>query len=193
MQEAKLSVFSPAYWRTARAEFRNVRVLAFAGLVCAMAIVLEGLPIYLLGPSLKIYFSFLVVGLGCMCYGPCVGMMAGAIIDSVGFLLSSYGRAVFPRLPRHGGAVGLHLRRAAVQAQTNAAAHYCGAAYYQLRQQRAAGQRVEGHALRQGLSLLPDLRRHKNTLMLPVEVFLMWAVLNAAVNYGLDRKYIHKR
>ena len=33
----------------------------------------------------------------------------------------------------------------------------------------------------------------KNTLMLPVEVFLMWAVLNAAVNYGLDRKYIHKR
>ena len=64
MQEAKLYVFSPAYWRTARAEFRNVRVLAFAGLVCAMAIVLEGLPIYLLGPSLKIYFSFLVVGLG---------------------------------------------------------------------------------------------------------------------------------
>ena len=41
MQEAKLSVFSLAYWRTARAEFRNVRVLAFAGLVCAMAIVLE--------------------------------------------------------------------------------------------------------------------------------------------------------
>ena len=64
MQEAKLSVFSPAYWRTARAEFHNIRVLAFAGLVCAMAIVLEGLPIYLLGPSLKIYFSFLVVGLG---------------------------------------------------------------------------------------------------------------------------------
>ena len=26
-----------------------------------------------------------------------------------------------------------------------------------------------------------------------VEVFLMWAVLNAAVNYGLDRKYTHKR
>ena len=96
MQEAKLSVFSPAYWRNARAEFRNIRVLAFAGLVCAMAIVLEGLPIYLLGPSLKIYFSFLVVGLGCMCYGPCVGMMAGAIIDSVGFLLSSYGEPYFP-------------------------------------------------------------------------------------------------
>ena len=93
---SKIVRLFPAYWRTARAEFRNVRVLAFAGLVCAMAIVLEGLPIYLLGPSLKIYFSFLVVGLGCMCYGPCVGMMAGAIIDSVGFLLSSYGEPYFP-------------------------------------------------------------------------------------------------
>ncbi len=34
------------------------RVLAFSGLVCAMAIVLESLPIYLMGPSLKIYFIF---------------------------------------------------------------------------------------------------------------------------------------
>ena len=38
-----------------------------------------------MGPSLKIYFSFLAVSLGCMCYGPVTGMMAGAIIDSVGF------------------------------------------------------------------------------------------------------------
>ena len=67
MQNQPLSVFSAAYWRAARAEFRNVRVLAFSGLVCAMAIVLQSMPIFLLGPSLKTYFSFLVVSLGCMC------------------------------------------------------------------------------------------------------------------------------
>ena len=83
MCEQKLSVFSADYWRAARRELNNPRVLAFSGLVCAMAIVLESLPIYLLGPSLKIYFSFLAVSLGCMCYGPVVGMMAGAIIDTV--------------------------------------------------------------------------------------------------------------
>ncbi|MFQ9764709.1 MAG: hypothetical protein ACLRYE_16230 [Gemmiger formicilis] len=71
MCEQKLSVFSADYWRAARRELNNPRVLAFSGLVCAMAIVLESLPIYLLGPSLKIYFSFLAVSLGCMCYGPC--------------------------------------------------------------------------------------------------------------------------
>ena len=94
MCEQKLSVFSADYWRAARRELNNPRVLAFSGLVCAMAIVLESLPIYLLGPSLKIYFSFLAVSLGCMCYGPVVGMMAGAIIDTVGFLLA--GSRIFP-------------------------------------------------------------------------------------------------
>ena len=94
--EQKLSVFSADYWRAARRELNNPRVLAFSGLVCAMAIVLESLPIYLLGPSLKIYFSFLAVSLGCMCYGPVVGMMAGAIIDTVGFLLAGYGEPYFP-------------------------------------------------------------------------------------------------
>ena len=53
MCEQKLSVFSADYWRAARRELNNPRVLAFSGLVCAMAIVLESLPIYLLGPSLK--------------------------------------------------------------------------------------------------------------------------------------------
>ena len=33
----------------------------------------------------------------------------------------------------------------------------------------------------------------KNTTMLPIEVFLTWVVLNAAVKQGLDKKFIHKR
>ena len=32
----------------------------------------------------------------------------------------------------------------------------------------------------------------KNTTMLPIEVFLTWVVLNAAVKQGLDRKFIHR-
>lgn len=59
VSEQTLSVLTPDYWRTARQELNNPRVLAFSGLVCAMAIVLESLPIYLMGPSLK---STLVFG-----------------------------------------------------------------------------------------------------------------------------------
>ena len=126
MCEEKLSVFSGAYWRTARNELKNPRVLAFAGLVCAISIVLESLPIYLMGPSLKIYFSFLAVSLGCMCYGPVTGMMAGAIIDSAGGLR----RAVFPRLPDLGCAVGSDLRRHALPAKAHAAARHHHTAHH---------------------------------------------------------------
>ena len=97
MCEQKLSVFSADYWRAARRELNNPRVLAFSGLVCAMAIVLESLPIYLLGPSLKIYFSFLAVSLGCMCYGPVVGMMAGVCTDVLGYFAGNLSMgAYFP-------------------------------------------------------------------------------------------------
>lgn len=193
MQETKLSVFSPAYWQAARAEFKNVRVLAFSGLVCAMAIVLEGVPIYLLGPSLKIYFSFLVVALGCMCYGPCVGMMAGAIIDSVGFLLSSYGEPYFPGYLVTAVLSGLLyglllykrkptlLRILVVRLIINYGSNVLLGSVWK--------------AMLYGKGYLYYLTTGavKNTMMLPIEVFLMWVVLNAANNYGLDRKYIHKR
>ena len=154
---------------------------------------LEGLPIYLLGPSLKIYFSFLVVGLGCMCYGPCVGMMAGAIIDSVGFLLSSYGEPYFPgylvTAVLSGFIYGVLLykrkptllRIIVVRLIINYGSNVLLGSVWK--------------AMLYGKGYLYYLTSGaiKNTLMLPVEVFLMWAVLNAAVNYGLDRKYIHKR
>ena len=38
----------------------------------------------------------MVVSLGCACYGPLVGMGVGAVIDTLGFLLSSYGEPYFP-------------------------------------------------------------------------------------------------
>ena len=176
MCEQKLSVFSADYWRAARRELNNPRVLAFSGLVCAMAIVLESLPIYLLGPSLKIYFSFLAVSLGCMCYGPVVGMMAGAIIDTVGFLLASYGEPYFPgyliTAMLSGLIYGVMLYRqkpTLLGSVWKAMLYGKGYLYY----------------FTSGLV--------KNTTMLPIEVFLTWVVLNAAVKQGLDRKFIHKR
>ena len=140
-----------------------------------------------------IYFSFLVVGLGCMCYGPCVGMMAGAIIDSVGFLLSSYGEPYFPgylvTAVLSGFIYGVLLykrkptllRIIVVRLIINYGSNVLLGSVWK--------------AMLYGKGYLYYLTSGaiKNTLMLPVEVFLMWAVLNAAVNYGLDRKYIHKR
>lgn len=192
MQQQVLSVFTPAYWRAARAEFRNVRVLAFAGLVCAMAIVLEGLPIYLLGPSLKIYFSFLVVSLGCMCYGPCVGMMAGAIIDSVGFLLSSYGEPYFPGYLVTAVLSGLIYGLALYRRKPTLLRIIAVRLVINYGSNVLLGSLWKAMLYGKGYLYYAASGLVKNTVMLPIEVFLMWAVLNAAVNYGLDRKYLHK-
>ena len=174
MCEQKLSVFSADYWRTARRELNNPRVLAFSGLVCAMAIVLESLPIYLLGPSLKIYFSFLAVSLGCMCYGPVVGMMAGAIIDTVGFLLAGYGVMMYRQKPT---LLRIIVTRLIINYGSNV----------------LLGSVWKAMLYGKGYLYYFTSGLVKNTTMLPIEVFLTWVVLNAAVKQGLDRKFIHKR
>lgn len=90
------SPLTPAYWADARAQLKNVRMLTLAGIITAASIVLESFPIYLLGTSLKIYFSFLVISLGCYVYGPAVGILVGFANDTLGFLISGFGEPYFP-------------------------------------------------------------------------------------------------
>lgn len=90
------SPLTPAYWADARTQLKNVRMLTLAGIITAASIVLESFPIYLLGTSLKIYFSFLVISLGCYVYGPAVGILVGFANDTLGFLISSFGEPYFP-------------------------------------------------------------------------------------------------
>ena len=187
------SPLTPAYWADARAQLKNVRMLTLAGIITAASIVLESFPIYLLGTSLKIYFSFLVISLGCYVYGPAVGILVGFANDTLGFLISSFGEPYFPGYLITAMLSGLIygtllyrqritvLRLVVVRLIINYGSNVLLGSVWK--------------AMLYGKGYLYYLTSGtiKNTLMLPVEVFLMWAVLNAAVNYGLDRKYIHKR
>ena len=78
MCEQKLSVFSADYWRAARRELNNPRVLAFSGLVCAMAIVLESLPIYLLDYVL----AFTLLGLAGAIAKPFKNRLVGVAVGT---------------------------------------------------------------------------------------------------------------
>ena len=187
------SPLTPAYWADARAQLKNVRMLTLAGIITAASIVLESFPIYLLGTSLKIYFSFLVISLGCYVYGPAVGILVGFANDTLGFLISSFGEPYFPGYLITAMLSGLIygtllyrqritvLRLVVVRLVINYGSNVLLGSVWK--------------AMLYGKGYLYYLTSGaiKNTLMLPVEVFLMWAVLNAAVSYGLDRKYIHKR
>ena len=191
MPQKPLSVFSAAYWRAAKAEFRNVRVLAFSGLVCAMAIVLESLPIYLLGPSLKIYFSYLVVSLGCMCYGPLVGMLCGAVIDSLGFLLAGYGEPYFPGYLLTAMLSGLIYGVALYRRRPTVARILVTRLLINYGSNVLLGSVWKARLYGKGYLYYAATGLAKNTVLLPLEVFLTWMVLRAACDRGLDQKYLH--
>lgn len=192
MQKTSLSVLSPEYWRAARAEFRSTRVLALSGLVCALAIIMEGLPIYLLGPSLKIYFSFLAVSLGCMCYGPLVGMAAGAVIDTVGFLLSGYGEPYFPGYLVSAMLSGLVYGLLLYRRRPTLPRVILTRLIINYGSNVLLGSVWKAMLYGKGYLYYASTGAVKNTVLLPLEVFLTWVVLNAAVNYGLDRRYVHR-
>ena len=71
-------------------------MLALAGLVSAMIRVLKGMPVLLIGTTLKIQFTFLVISVGCYVYGPTVGILVGMVTDTLGFLVSNFGDPYFP-------------------------------------------------------------------------------------------------
>lgn len=193
MKDQPLSVFSSAYWREAKAEFKNVRVLAFAGLVVAMSIVLESLPIYLLGPSLKIYFSFLVVGLGAMVYGPLVGMAVGGLTDTIGFLLASYGEPYFPGYLVTGILSGLIYGLALYRRNPTVLRLIVLRLIINYGSNVALGSVWKAMLYGKGYLYYVSTGLVKNTIMLPIEVLLMWLVLSAVTRYGLDKNYLHKR
>ena len=82
--------FSPAYWRCAAAELRDLRKLLVAALFLALEIVLAGFYIPL-GYNLIIYFTFFVKSLGAMIYGPIVAVLSAFIGDNLGFFLHPNG------------------------------------------------------------------------------------------------------
>ena len=86
--------FSPAYWRCAAGELSNIRILAVAALFMALDFVISSMFIPV-GENLRIYFSFFVKALGCMIYGPVVGLVTGFAGDILGYFVHPNG-AFFP-------------------------------------------------------------------------------------------------
>ena len=193
MPAAPKGVFTAAYWKSAKNELRNVRVLAFAGLIAALAMILECFPVYLLGPSLKIYFSFLVISLGCRYYGPVVGMMVGAIVDTLGFLLSGYGEPYFPGYLITAMLSGLIYGVMLYRQKPTLPRIIITRLIINYGSNVLLGSVWKAMLYGKGYLYYLTSGAVKNTIMLPIEVFLTWVVLNAAVRQGLDRKFIHKR
>lgn len=87
--------FSRAYWIQAFSELKNTRSLVFAALILALRIAMKPLKIPI-SADINVTFGFLANAFGSMVYGPVVALLAGAISDTLGYLVAPSGVYFFP-------------------------------------------------------------------------------------------------
>lgn len=91
MSEKKvLSPLKLEFWKESVREFRNLRSLVIAALLCAVSIAM-GMLFIPVGESLRIYFSFIPRALLAAICGPVMGLAAGAVIDLTEFIIHPTG------------------------------------------------------------------------------------------------------
>ena len=83
--------FSPAYWRDALADFRSLRVMVFAALMVAACVALSYLDSVPVVNNIGIKWGFLARALCALVGGPVMGIVFGAVEDTVSFLYHSTG------------------------------------------------------------------------------------------------------
>lgn len=92
----KDSVFTKAYWLSAARVFTKTKTLVFAALICALRIVVKAFKIPIVPGVLTLTFDAYVNALGSLVYGPLMGLMVGAVSDTIGALLFPSGAYFFP-------------------------------------------------------------------------------------------------
>jgi len=74
--------FSSAYWKSAFAETKKIRMLILAAFVIVLRVAIEKLSIPV-GVDLEIRFTYFVNAVGSMVYGPVLGLLTGAVTDTI--------------------------------------------------------------------------------------------------------------
>lgn len=89
------SPFCAGFWKSAAAEIKSTRTLAFAALFVALRIAVKSLSVPI-SEGLYISVDFFVNSVGSMVYGPLMGLIVGAVSDTVGAVLFPKGAYFFP-------------------------------------------------------------------------------------------------
>lgn len=83
------------YWKEAGEALHNPRILAVAAVLVALEVLLSMFFIPIGGNALQIYFTFLVVGLSNLVCGPYMALISGCVADILSFFLFQSGSGPF--------------------------------------------------------------------------------------------------
>lgn len=90
-----MSIFSKKYWREAAYQLKDVRMLTIAALIVALRVAVKFLKIPL-AEGLSISLDAYVNSLGSVIYGPLMGLIVGAISDTLGCIVTGQMGQYFP-------------------------------------------------------------------------------------------------
>lgn len=95
MSVSTASPCSGTYWRSAARSFRSTQMLVYAALIVALRVAVKFLRVPL-AAGLFLSFDCYINALGSLVYGPLMGLVVGAISDTLGCLLAPTGPYFFP-------------------------------------------------------------------------------------------------
>ena len=89
------SPFCGGFWKSAVREFKSVRSLVLAAMIIALRVAVKSFSIPI-AENVFLGVDFLVNSVGSMIYGPVVGLLVGAVSDTIGAFLFPKGVYFFP-------------------------------------------------------------------------------------------------
>ena len=93
--ESSPRIFSAAYFKEAAQSFKSVKMLAFASLIVAMRVAVKFVTVPL-AAGLELSLDCYVNSLGAIVYGPLMGLLVGAVSDTLGCIIHPTGPYFFP-------------------------------------------------------------------------------------------------
>lgn len=94
-KEKQTNILSTSYWREATRQLSDIKMITIAALIVALRIAVKFIKIQL-APGLNISLDGYVNSLGSVIYGPVVGLVVGAISDTLGCLVTGRMGEYFP-------------------------------------------------------------------------------------------------
>lgn len=95
-KEKQTNIFTTQYWHEAALQLKDIRMITIAALIVALRIAVKLIPIPPLAPGLNISLDCYVNSLGSIIYGPIVGLVVGAVSDTLGCIVTGQMSQYFP-------------------------------------------------------------------------------------------------
>ncbi len=94
--DSNKALFPRGYWKEAMAQLRSTKMLVCAALIVALRVAVKLILRFEPVAGLTFSFDCYVNSVGSMIYGPVMGLLVGAVSDTVGYIIKPSGTYFFP-------------------------------------------------------------------------------------------------